>query len=555
MKEEKVLNIKFIIMAIICICLFSIAIVPRWLQNDTFYTIKLGELILENGIDMQEHFAWHEGLPYTYPHWLYDVIIYLVYMVGGFNGLYISSIILTIVLGVTIYLTNVKLTKNTIIPFFTTIVIMYIGQGFLTARAQLVTFILFVLEVYYIERFLETKKVRYQVGLLIIPILIANIHAAVFPFYFVLYLPYIGEYLVSLLISKKDSIIKFVIQVDKTEIKGLEKKEILKEEQSKKLEILKARVEKNELKLQDNAECEAKKEPYKILVENNKKVVNLLGIMILAFATGLLTPIGDTPYTYLYNTMMGTTTQNIAEHLPIILYNSRYVFAYIIIAVCLISFTKVKVRLSDLFLLGGLIFLTIMSRRQQSMLFFVGILVLNRILVKLIEKFYKNGLNEINEVLKYVTSIIGKIVIYGFFTVYLVFALNESKDVEIVSKESYPVEAAEYIKENLDVEKIKLFNEYNFGSYLLFKDIPVFIDSRADVYDPAFNDWEDDIFRDFINLIGGSNDYEEKFEHYGITHILIYTDTALDKILRLDTDYNEIYKDDNFIIYERLNAK
>ena len=51
MKEEKVLNMKFIIMAIICICLFVIAIVPKELQNDTFYTIKLGELILDNGID------------------------------------------------------------------------------------------------------------------------------------------------------------------------------------------------------------------------------------------------------------------------------------------------------------------------------------------------------------------------------------------------------------------------------------------------------------------------------------------------------------------------
>jgi hypothetical protein len=43
MKEEKVLNIKFIIMAIMCICLLSIAIVPKSLQNDTFYTIKLGK--------------------------------------------------------------------------------------------------------------------------------------------------------------------------------------------------------------------------------------------------------------------------------------------------------------------------------------------------------------------------------------------------------------------------------------------------------------------------------------------------------------------------------
>jgi len=101
---------------------------------------------------------------------------------------------------------------------------------------------------------------------------------------------------------------------------------------------------------------------------------------------------------------------------------------------------------------------------------------------------------------------------------------------------------------------MKLFNEYNFGSYILFKDIPVFIDSRADVYDPAFNGWEDDIFRDFINLSNGSNDYEEKFEHYGITHLLIYRNSTLDKVLRLDTNYIKLYTDEKFIIYARLNA-
>ena len=170
-KKEKVLNIKFIIMAIICICLFVIAIVPKELQNDTFYTIKLGELIVDNGVDMQEHFAWHEGLPYTYPHWLYDVIIYLIFNIAGFNGIYISSIIFGIALGITMYLTNVKLTKNTVIPFFTTILMLYIGKDFITARAQLITFILFVLTIYYIERFLENRKKRYAIGLIIIPIL------------------------------------------------------------------------------------------------------------------------------------------------------------------------------------------------------------------------------------------------------------------------------------------------------------------------------------------------------------------------------------------------
>ena len=548
MKEEKVLNRKFIIIGIICICLFTIGIIPKALQNDTFYTIKLGELILENGIDMQEHFAWHEGLPYTYPHWLYDVIIYLIYMIGGFDGIYISSIILGIILGITIYLTNAKLTKNTVIPLFTTILVLFIGKDFLTARAQLITFILFVLEIYYIEKFLETGKIRYQIGLLIIPIAIANIHAAVFPFYFILYLPYIAEWAISGFVGK-DIITKIFLKSDEIEIRKLEKKVNLKQKQIEKLELLKLRVEKNKVRLEEQKN--KAREPYKILVKDNKRGIHLIGLMLLALTMGMLTPIGDTPYTYLYNTMQGTTTQNISEHLPIVLYNATYVFGYIIIAVCLISFTKVKVKLSDLLLLGGLIFLTIMSRRQQSMLFFVGILVINKMLNQLIEIYDKNG---VKEVLVYFTSIIAQIIFYVLFALFMVLCLKQNKNVEIVSDKTYPIKAVEYIKENLDVDEIKLFNEYNFGSYMLFKDIPVFIDSRADVYDPAFNGWEDDIFRDFINLTGGCNDYEQKLEHYGITHLLIYRNSTLEKILRLDDNYKQLYNDAKFVIYERLSA-
>ena len=49
-------------------------------SNDTFYLIKLGESISKNGIDMLDHFSWITGLTYTYPHWLFSVIIYFIYI-------------------------------------------------------------------------------------------------------------------------------------------------------------------------------------------------------------------------------------------------------------------------------------------------------------------------------------------------------------------------------------------------------------------------------------------------------------------------------------------
>lgn len=199
MKEEegkkfKAQIIRFNTMAILLIILFSFFMSPKTLQNDTYYTIKIGEYITENGVTMQEPFSWHENLEYTFPHWAYDVMIYKIYTFGGMDAIYISTIAFTSILGIINYFVHVKLNKNRPLSFVLTIAIIYLLRNFIAARAQLFTFILFILTIYFIEKFLENRKLRYAIGLIIIPILIANFHTATFYFYFVLYLPYIAEY-------------------------------------------------------------------------------------------------------------------------------------------------------------------------------------------------------------------------------------------------------------------------------------------------------------------------------------------------------------------------
>lgn len=156
-------TIMFATIAIILIAFFCIAITPISLQNDTFYTIKIGELISNNGIDMMDHFSWHQNLQYTYPHWLYDFITYLIYNIWSLDGIYVSTCILSCILGISIYVVNAKLTKNTIVPFFITIGVLYLIKGYITARAQLVTFSLFIIAIYFIEMLLKTGKKRYGV--------------------------------------------------------------------------------------------------------------------------------------------------------------------------------------------------------------------------------------------------------------------------------------------------------------------------------------------------------------------------------------------------------
>ena len=541
-------SVKFTIFAVILIAIFCIALTPVTLQNDTFYTIKIGEKIVQSGIDMQDPFSWHTDLAYTYPHWAYDVITYLIYESFGMTGIYVTTCILSAVLGITIYLVNSKLAKNQPVSFVITIAAMYMIRGYIAARAQLVTFILFILTIYLIEKFLETKKKRYAIGLIIIPFLIANLHLAVFPFYFILYLPYIAEYLIAVF---SDTIIyrKTTRRKLERKIKQLSKKPGNDEQIDRiRRELRKIEEQVDRAKIKRSKELE---NPYKIKLIKNNNVKYLIIIMIICIFTGLLTPLGTTPYTYLVKTIQGNTTQNINEHLPMTLANDTEVMCTLIIFLAILIFTKVKIRLSDLFMLGGLCYLMLATKRQVTMFVLICSIILNKMIVDLIKMYTKKDLGEITKKITSILGIAGMTAIMIGFSYYI--AKDKFKD-KYIDESSYPVQACDYIIENIDLGKARFYNEYNYGSYMIYRGIPVFIDSRADLYAPEFSGKEDDIFMDFIETTNISKFYEDTFEKYDITHVITYKNSKMNMIINSthDKKYKKLYEDKYFVVYERI---
>ena len=554
-------KLKFHVLAIFCILIFCFSLTPVTFQNDTYYSIAIGKHIVETGtIDMQDPFSWHEDLPYTYPHWLYDFGTYFIYQlgenigIGGFCALYITTILLAMILGVVIYYTNNKLSKNPLVSFLVTMCMMYLLKDFITARAQLVTYILFVLTILFIEQFIKTKKKRYAIYLLIIPILIANLHCAVWPFYFVLYLPYIAEYLLAT-ISEAHLYYWFQIQWNQKKLKKVTKKG--KTEEIGKLQEKIARLQLDKENA-INTDRKRRENPYKIIFKKEPVVKWLIVIMIIAIFSGLLTPLGTTPYTYLAKTMEGNTTQNISEHQPLTLINNTAMLIVFIVYILLFIFTDTKARLRDFFMLGGLTILALMARRQCAIFVLIGGLIFTKLVTALMEKYDEKG-TEV--VMQFITSWLGKILTI-VIVILLSFVMYKDKiDDHFVNEASYPVQASDYILQNLDIENMRLFNEYNYGSYLLFRGIPVFIDSRAELYTPEFNGTKDengeyegrDIFSDYINVSNISTYYEDKFEKYDITHVITGKKTKLNMFLSRDDNYKQLYTDDYFVIYERLS--
>lgn len=191
------------------------------------------------------------------------------------------------------------------------------------------------------------------------------------------------------------------------------------------------------------------------------------------------------------------------------------------------------------------------------MLVLFGGFVFARIAADFFEIYDKDSSEEFIE---YLTSISGQ-----FLTIAIIllvsFANYKNKINQVyVNESSYPVEASTWIKENLDYKNIRLYNDYNYGSYLLFEDIPVFIDSRCDLYTPEFNGKYNkekhkyegkDIFSDFMSISTIGTYYETKFEEYGITHVITKPNSKIRMLISKDKKYEELYSDKNFVIYSR----
>lgn len=563
-KTKEIVNKIILIISIVSIAIFSYSITPKSFQNDTFYTIKIGEHIVKNtdkisdllpwgkGLDMQDPFSWHKNLPYTYPHWLYDVGTYAIYNCGGFQGIYYATCALSIILGLVIFLINKKMNKITILSFAITIASMYCLKNFIAARAQLVTFILFALTYFSIERFLKTRKIRYAIILILIPTVIANVHAAVWPFYFVLYLPYLAEQLIYTIATIDYSYLYNRMLL------FFKKRKMTKKEFDDKVLNLKKEKDIYGLKVKEKL-----KNLYKLKIKKEKNIKWLIIILIICAFTGLLTPIKDTPYTYLIKTNQGNTTQNISEHLPLTLIKNNNMLVILTLVLGILIFTKTKIRTRDFFMLSGLILLSFMSQRQVSMLVLICNFIVLNLICELLKKCKKTNLDSS---ITYISIMVLFSVGVMGVTQLSIKECGTNKKSPFIEASEYPISACDYIENDLipsvGIENIRFYNEYNYGSYLLYRNIPVFIDSRADLYTPEFNGKKGengkyigrDIFTDFLNISSLASNYENKFSEYNITHIITYSNSKLNSIIAKDSNYKQLYDDGSFTIYERLSA-
>lgn len=534
MKKKHLINI-------VLVALFVLFIVPRSFQNDTFYSVPIGNEILNNGIFHIDKFSQHDGLLYETPHWLFDVLVAIFHRINGLDGIYAMCIIFTITFGVAFYLILNKNNKNEIVSLVMTLITLFLLRGNFVARAQLISYTLFILEYYFINQLIETKKIRYSMLLVVIAILIANIHLAMVPMFLAFFLPYIAEhFLIQLSVPKmmEKSMKRAEKRIEKIKATTNEKKLI--------------EIEEKKIKYADNYFKNRKKtESYKV-VSKDRNDINIIYITLaICFISFVINPFNILPYTYTIKSMIGLSTKMIVEHMPpTIIYSMGFIVTSIII-ITVLMFTKMKIKMADAFYLLGLAMYAVCAYKGIPLYIFMGMMIITPLITDYL-RLYSEPIDKINE--KIYSS--GFYILTLFILIGIISDINysEVKNTEFIPKETYPVEAVSYIKEKLEMEELKIFNEYDYGSYLMYNDIKPFIDSRADLYCKEFNQ-DCKVIQDYYDVYSGKINFKELQDKYSFTHFLVPNRENLSKYYLENNEYELIYEDENFLLYEYDNIR
>jgi hypothetical protein len=109
---------------------------------------------------------------------------------------------------------------------------------------------------------------------------------------------------------------------------------------------------------------------------------------------------------------------------------------------------------------------------------------------------------------------------------------------EAVEKQNFPIEAVDRVGG-------RVFNHYLWGGYLIYKDIPVFIDGRADVYQK-----DSEVFQDYLDVMCFKKDPIDIFDKYLIEQVVMPVNSPIDIYLKR-VGWTEDYRDDVAVIYLR----
>ena len=128
------------------------------------------------------------------------------------------------------------------------------------------------------------------------------------------------------------------------------------------------------------------------------------------------------------------------------------------------------------------------------------------------------------------------------FLLLFVFVYSFNKNIMVATTKT---ELSNKFINTIKKEKPKrLYNEYGIGGELVYNNIKVFIDGRADLYSKI--NYDDSLTITFL-----SDDFKKTIKKYNFDYYVVNTERPIYFYLKDNDSYTKIYKEDNYVIYKK----
>lgn len=531
------------------LAIFVGALFQFWdLNSDIWFILNSGRYVMANGIPYTEPLAMHEGLDYVMEQWLTCVLFWNIYDCFGADGL----LAFTFLIGCLLLYAYYRLCSFIGNSSSALLLVMDIGAigcpFFLTTRPQIFSTLFFVIEVYYLERYVKSAQKRFLVPLVVMSVILINLHAALWPMLLIILCPYI--------------IVPFLSKYIPTE--------------------------------------------YAM----NYNVSPILKTALGIFLCGFLNPYGFNAMSFVFRSFDPKIHGQIHEVFPSSFSNvpGMIFVSVLLIVVGVISRFKMPAQYILLTVMTGI--MGMMTIRSMFIFLFIGTLplsyamknrnvqlnsesaispkILELIVIALIAWIlYNNPLFEIPIPVMIYFSL-SSLAFLAYFFFYSVEDKRFSMEIPSLRikysiallillipicffpyykgahNDNYgehlkPV--FDYLSEHENKEEVVLWTGFNTGAYAGFRGFKYYVDARPEVFAPSNTHIEKDIIGEYFNLINGKIYYKDFFANYNFTHVLVCKgDRLLHLFLEYDNDFDLIYEmkgigfDDVYRLY-RINTK
>ena len=177
-KFWKISTLKYLV-AFLIPAIF-VMFINQGLDNDSWFVLAEGRYLANNGIHYTDVLTMHEGLNIVVQNYGFATIFYLVHSAFGAPGLYVMMLILNLAICYLLYKICLLISnKNVNLSLFIMIITdLLLALGFVTTRAQMVSYVILLVLIYVLELYVKTDKTKYLWWVPVLSILQINLHAS-----------------------------------------------------------------------------------------------------------------------------------------------------------------------------------------------------------------------------------------------------------------------------------------------------------------------------------------------------------------------------------------